>query len=92
VGCTGIGEHIIDECLAARIVVRVTDGLSLQQSFERSLGECDRRGRDLGCIGIAADGAICWGKTSEVLLATYHDGQALRDTLALPLGLVIGVA
>ncbi|NJL65913.1 MAG: isoaspartyl peptidase, partial [Microcoleus sp. SM1_3_4] len=26
VSCTGIGEHIMDECLAARIVIRVTDG------------------------------------------------------------------
>ncbi|MEQ8959193.1 MAG: isoaspartyl peptidase/L-asparaginase, partial [Coleofasciculus sp. C2-GNP5-27] len=28
VSCTGIGEDIIDECFAARVVVRVTDGLS----------------------------------------------------------------
>lgn len=87
VGCTGIGEHIIDECLAARIVVRVTDGLSLQQSFEKSLRECEQRQRDLGCIGIAADGSICWGKTSEVLLAAYHDGNQLDDTLDGPLDL-----
>ncbi len=92
VGCTGIGEDIIDECLAARIVVRVEDGLSLQQSFERSLAECEKRQRDLGCIGIAADGAICWGKTSEVLLAAYQAGEAVGDTLDLLEAFAVGMA
>lgn len=87
VSCTGIGEHIIDECLAARIVVRVIDGLSLQQSLVKSLGECQKRQRDLGCIAIAADGTIGWGKTSEVLLAAYHTGDEVNDTLDSPLGL-----
>ena len=81
VSCTGIGEDIIDECLAARIVVRVTDGLSLQAAFERSLGEAQQHQRDLGAIGIDHTGAIAWGKTSEVLLAAYHDGEQPQDTL-----------
>jgi L-asparaginase len=34
VSCTGIGEDIIDECLAARIVVRVTDGLPLAEAMD----------------------------------------------------------
>ncbi|MCG8364877.1 MAG: isoaspartyl peptidase/L-asparaginase [Pseudanabaenales cyanobacterium] len=81
VSCTGIGEDIIDECLAARIVVRVTDGLSLQTTFERSFTEADRNNRDLGAIAIDKTGAIAWGKTSEVLLAAYHDGGQISDTL-----------
>jgi L-asparaginase len=81
VSCTGIGEDIIDECLAARIVVRVTDGLSLAAAMERSMKECYDRKRDLGAIALDATGAIAWGKTSEVLLAAYHDGNAIGDTL-----------
>jgi len=81
VSCTGIGEDIIDECLAARIVVRVTDGLSLLAAFERSLKEAHQHQRDLGAIGIDATGAIAWGKTSEVLLAAFHTGEAIGDTL-----------
>jgi len=81
VSCTGIGEHIIDECLAAKIVIRVVDGLSLQAAFERSLKEADHNGRELGAIGISADGAIAWGKTSEVLLSAYHTGEFIGDTL-----------
>jgi L-asparaginase len=81
VSCTGIGEDIIDECLAARIVVRVTDGMSLAEAMQRSMQESQQRQRDLGAIALDATGAIAWGKTSEVLLAAYHDGQAIGDTL-----------
>lgn len=83
VSCTGIGEDIIDECLAARIVVRVTDGLPLQTAFERSFLEARQHQRDLGAIGIDATGAIAWGKTSEVLLAAYHNGEWIGDTLGM---------
>ncbi|NJO39746.1 MAG: isoaspartyl peptidase [Cyanobacteria bacterium CRU_2_1] len=93
VSCTGIGEDIIDECLAARIVIRVTDGLSLQSAFEKSFREADQRNRDFGAIGIAETGAIAWGKTSQALLAAYHDGQAIGDTLEMDSGTqVAGIA
>ena len=81
VSCTGIGEDIIDECLAARIVVRVTDGLSLQDAMQRSLAEAQQHNRDLGAIALDAMGAIAWGKTSEVLLAAFHNGEQIGDTL-----------
>lgn len=81
ISCTGIGEDIIEECLAARIVIRVTDGMDLATAFERSFQEAESRKRDFGAIGISADGAIAWGKTSQVLLAAYHDGEKIGDTL-----------
>ena len=81
VSCTGIGEDIIDECFAARIVVRVTDGLSLAAAFERSFAEASHNQRDFGAIGLDATGKIAWGKTCDVLLAAYHDGTQIGDTL-----------
>ncbi|MBD2104445.1 isoaspartyl peptidase/L-asparaginase [Leptolyngbya sp. FACHB-261] len=81
VSCTGIGEHIIDEALASRIVVRVTDGLSLSAAFEKSFSEARDRNRYFGAIGLDAAGEIAWGKTSEVLLAAYHNGETIGDTL-----------
>lgn len=81
VSCTGIGEDIIEECLAARIVVRVTDGLSLPEAMQRSFAEAHLHKRDLGAIALDLHGAIAWGKTSEVLLAAYHTGEQLGDTL-----------
>ena len=79
--CTGIGEDIIDECLAAKIVIRVTDGLPLQEAMLRSMKECQENKRDLGVIAISHDGEIAWGKTSEVILACYHDGEKIGDSL-----------
>ncbi|MCS7225529.1 MAG: isoaspartyl peptidase/L-asparaginase [Gloeomargarita sp. SKYB31] len=81
VSCTGIGEDIIDECLAARIVIRVTDGLTLAEAFERSFREAAQRGRDLGAIGLDRHGNIAWGKTTEVILAAYAHAAGIQDTL-----------
>ncbi|MEH2116850.1 isoaspartyl peptidase/L-asparaginase [Nostoc sp.] len=81
VSCTGIGEDIIDECLAPRIVVRVTDGMSLKEAMQRSFKEAHQNKRDLGAIALDVSGAIAWGKTSEILLAAYHDGEKIGDTL-----------
>lgn len=81
VSCTGIGEDIIEECLAAKIVIRVSDGLSLKDAMARSLDEAHQNQRDLGAIALDVNGNIAWGKTSEVLLAAYHNGSAIGDTL-----------
>jgi L-asparaginase len=81
VSCTGVGEDILDECTAARIVIRVTDGMSLPQAVEKSMRESLAQKRDLGIIALDAQGAIAWGKTSEILLAAYHNGQEIGDTL-----------
>jgi L-asparaginase len=90
VSCTGIGEDIIEECLAARIVIRVTDGLSVEQAFQRSLEESGSRQRDLGAIGLSAHGTIAWGKTSEILLAAYHTGDRKGDSLDMDPGVQVG--
>lgn len=92
VSCTGIGEDIIDECLAARVVVRVTDGLSLADAMKRSFTEAYEHQRDFGAIAIDATGAISWGKTSQVLLAAYHTGEEIGDTLEWIGEELIGVA
>jgi L-asparaginase len=81
VSCTGIGEDIIDECLAAKIVIRVSDGLSLAEAMQKSIRESFENKRDLGAIAIERTGKIVWGKTSEVLLAAYHNGETIGDSL-----------
>ncbi|HIK04776.1 MAG TPA: isoaspartyl peptidase/L-asparaginase [Trichormus sp. M33_DOE_039] len=90
VSCTGIGEDIIDECLAAKIVVRVTDGMSLQEAMKKSFAEAYENKRDFGAIALDATGAIAWGKTSQVILAAFHDGERIGDTLELPEGTEVG--
>jgi L-asparaginase len=90
VSCTGIGEDIIDECLAAKIVIRVSDGMSLPAAMLRSFTEASKNARDLGAIALDATGAISWGKTSEILLAAYHNGDTIGDTLEWNDGELIG--
>ncbi len=84
VSCTGIGEDIIDECLAAKVVIRATDGFSLLEAMEKSITESYQNQRDLGAIAIDNTGAIVYGKTSEVLLAAYHNGDTIGDSLESP--------
>ncbi|MDJ0598610.1 MAG: isoaspartyl peptidase/L-asparaginase [Crocosphaera sp.] len=81
VSCTGVGEDIIDECFAARVVIRVADGLSLPEAMQKSMEESKQRERDLGAIALDHNGVISWGKTSEILLAAYHNGSTIGDTL-----------
>ena len=81
VSCTGVGEDIMEECLAAKVVIRVTDGLTLKEAMKRSMQESKTRDRELAAISISRSGTIAWGKTSEVLLAAYHDGESIGDTL-----------
>jgi L-asparaginase len=89
VSCTGIGEDIIDECLAARIAIRVSDGWSLPEAFGRSFAEAESRQRDLGAIGIDQNGHIAWGKTSDVILAGFHNGDRMGDCLEAASGTVV---
>lgn len=87
ISCTGIGEDILDEAFAARVAVRVEDGLTLEQALERSIQEASRRERKLAAIAIAHDGAIGWCKTTDLLLAAWQaDDQVFGDTLALEPG------
>ncbi len=90
VSCTGIGEDIIDECLAPRIIVRVGDGMTLLDAMQRSFVESQENKRDLGAIALDAKGTIAWGKTSQILLAAYHDGENIGDTLEVSEQMQIG--
>lgn len=89
VSCTGIGEDILDECLAAKIVTRVTDGKTLKAAFDKSFAEAYERQRDFGAIGIDATGAIAWGKTCDVILAAFHNGENKGDSLEASQGLSV---
>ena len=81
VSCTGIGEHIQDECLAPKIALRAGDGLGLEGALRRSFEEARQHQRWFGAIALDAQGHVGWGKTTDVLLAAYHDGQRSGDTL-----------
>lgn len=39
VSCTGVGEDIVSGAVAAKIVTRVTDGMKIEQAFEKTFNE-----------------------------------------------------
>jgi L-asparaginase len=90
VSCTGIGEDILDECFAARLVIRISDGMAPETALAKSFAEATANQRDFGAIGLTQEGEILWGKTSDVLLAAYHTGEILGDTLDQPHGTQTG--
>lgn len=58
ISCTGVGEDIVSAALAAKIVTRVTDGLSLKDACDRSMNELKPYDGFAGVIGISADGEV----------------------------------
>ncbi len=80
ISVTGIGEDIVDEGFAVRVVVRVEDGASLEDAMRKSIDESAERGRMIGAIAIDAHGNVVWGKASALLIAAWHDGAA-QDSL-----------
>lgn len=78
VSCTGIGEDIADEALAARIVVRLEDGWSLQEAVEAAMGAALSRQRRLAAIAVDGAGNMSWGRTTELLLAVGRQGDEVR--------------
>lgn len=75
VSATGIGEEIIDECLAAKIAFYVADGKSLKDSFEKVFSEIRSRKRAMGAIGLDRAGNIAWDTTSPVLTFAWKKGK-----------------
>ncbi|MCB1043421.1 MAG: isoaspartyl peptidase/L-asparaginase [Acidobacteria bacterium] len=82
ISCTGYGEQIINDAFAARVAVRVTDGMSLEMALQRSLEESKSKSHGLAAIAIAqtAD-QIHWaaGTTETYFIwgACLPDGKRL---------------
>ncbi|WP_449437558.1 isoaspartyl peptidase/L-asparaginase [Pedobacter steynii] len=58
ISCTGVGEDIVNVALAAKIVTRITDGLSLKDACEKSFTELKLIDGFAGVIGISSKGEI----------------------------------
>lgn len=75
VSCTGTGEDIVDAALAARIVTRVSDGMSLAQACERSMAEVAAAGAEAGIIALDVQGQMHYAATNPYLACATHDGE-----------------
>ena len=75
ISCTGIGEHIVNHAVAARIVTRVEDGLSLATALDKTITEANQRRYHYGLIGLDSAGNWSVGQTRGITtLFAAHDG------------------
>jgi L-asparaginase len=80
VSCTGIGEDIVNNATAARIVTRVSDGLPLHSAVTITIEELCRNNGEAGIIAIDYKGAICHAFSKAEVPVAYacFDGLDLN--------------
>ncbi len=80
VSCTGMGEDILDEGLAVRIVTRVTDGMAVRKAFSVTFNEMKSRRRKLAAIGLDSHGQWTWDTTLPLLLAVARTPSRWQES------------
>lgn len=82
VSCTGRGEHIVNQAVAARIVTRVEDGMPLQAAVDKLMREANRHNYRFGLIALDKFGHMVVGSTKNVdVLYARHTGQRIDTFL-----------
>lgn len=75
VSLTGVGEDIVSNATAAKIVTRVTDGFSLQDAFSKTFSELKPYDGFAGAIAIDKDGTICHLDSHPSMVFASFDGE-----------------
>ena len=84
VSCTGIGEQITQQAAAAKIVIRVEDGMPLHDAVTLTMSESNKFSYLFGLISLDSEGHVEVGKTEaldEVFYA-FHDNNRIRTFFA----------
>ena len=75
VSLTGVGEDIVSNATAAKIVTRVTDGFSMQQAFTKTFGELKPYDGFAGAIAIDVDGNVYHQDSHPSMVFAIFDGD-----------------
>ncbi len=75
VSCTGVGEDIVSNATAAKIVTRVTDGMSLSAAFEKTFSELKEINGFAGAIAIDRNGNIFHQDSEPTMVYASFDGD-----------------
>ncbi|MBW8362702.1 MAG: isoaspartyl peptidase/L-asparaginase [Kaistella sp.] len=75
VSCTGVGEDIVSNATASKIVTRVTDGLSIEKAFEKTFTELKEIDGFAGAIGIDHEGNIFHQDSHPTMVFASFDGH-----------------
>ena len=74
VSLTGVGEDIVSNATAAKIVTRVTDGFSLQAAFDKTFAELKEIDGFAGAIAIDAQGNVYHQDSYPSMVFASFDG------------------
>ncbi|MDQ0594024.1 L-asparaginase [Chryseobacterium ginsenosidimutans] len=75
VSCTGVGEDIVSNATAAKIVTRVTDGMSLESAFTKTFDELKAVDGFAGAIAIDKDGNLYHQDSYPTMVFASFDGE-----------------
>lgn len=75
VSLTGVGEDIVSNATAAKIVTRVTDGFSIEKAFEKTFAELKPYDGFAGAIGIDKQGNIFHQDSHPSMVFASFDGE-----------------
>lgn len=75
VSCTGVGEDIVSNATSAKIVTRVTDGMTLQEAFNKTFTELKEIDGFAGAIAIDNKGNIYHQDSYPTMVFASYDGD-----------------
>lgn len=75
VSCTGVGEDIVSNATAAKIVTRVTDGMSLENAFHKTFDELKVIQGFAGAIAIDKNGNMYHQDSYPTMVFASFDGE-----------------
>jgi L-asparaginase len=77
VSCTGVGEDIVSNALATKIVTRVTDGMTLELAFAKTFAELKTIDGFAGAIAIDQTGNIHHADSHPSMVFASFDGEVM---------------
>lgn len=78
VSCTGVGEDIVSNATATKIVTRVTDGMSLENAFRKTFDELKEIDGFAGAIAIDKNGNIFHQDSFPTMVFASFDGDKIE--------------
>ncbi|PTT71122.1 MULTISPECIES: isoaspartyl peptidase/L-asparaginase [unclassified Chryseobacterium] len=75
VSCTGVGEDIVSNATATKIVTRVTDGMTIEKAFTKTFDELKTIDGFAGAIAIDKNGNIYHQDSYPTMVFASFDGE-----------------
>ena len=74
VSFTGVGEDIVSNGLATKIVTHVTDGMTLEQAFKKSFSELKPYDGVAGAIAVSKNGDVYFLESHRKIVQASYNG------------------